>query len=230
MVLADADYCLQLLLAVDVAGGVVRAVQQDCPCLAGDLLLDHAERRKGEVVLQRACDGNDAHVGHSGKGVHVRVIGLGNNDFVTWVAEGHQGKENSLRAAGGDQDIVHGDVNSNAVVVVLHDGLSECKVSVALAVGKNVIGIVADGFDCFPGTLDIGLADIQVIDLYPLLLGCPCVGRESSDGRGLKAADSIGYLHRFLPCSSALKPASLQRLPGHHRPDAGLSSCCQAAG
>lgn len=56
MVLADADHGLQLLGAVDVSGGVVRAVQKNGPCLASNFLLGHAQRRNGEVVLQRACN------------------------------------------------------------------------------------------------------------------------------------------------------------------------------
>ena len=191
MPLAHVQDDLELVGAVDVAGGVVRAVEHDGPCLAGDPLLYHAQRRKGEVVLQQAGDGYDADVGHPCEGVHVRVVGLRDDHLVARVAQRHEREQDRLRSAGGDQHVVGGDVHTDTFAVVPDHSLAQLEVSVALAVCDDLVRVVVDSLERLLRALDVGLSDIEVVDLDPPGLGRPGIRAESSDRGSLETAYSF---------------------------------------
>lgn len=113
--------------------------------------------------------------------MYVRVVWLGNYDLVAGVAEGNQREQDGFRTTRGDQDIIDGDVNIHIVLVMLDQGISESEVSIALAIGDDVVWIAVDGLDGFLGTLDIRLTYVQVIDLHSPFLRRSGIGGESPD-------------------------------------------------
>ncbi len=153
-----------------MTGRVVRTAQKNRFCLGVDELLEIIHRRKGECVLQAAGHRNKLNHRRVGKGGDVRIKGFGDDHLVARIAECHQRKEQCFAPAGGNQNILRLDIHSICCVIG-GKRVPEALISFAGSIGDDRLVVAPDCFQNDLGSLDIGLADIQVIYGDPPLYG-----------------------------------------------------------
>ena len=148
MFLGQSGQHLQLGGGVDGARRVAGVGDPDGARARRDELLDNG--RGGQVEPLLGLRGNGHEPGQRGLGerVVVRVEGLGDQQLVAGVAEGHDGEPERLAAAVGDVEVVAvvGDVPG---LVVGADGVAEVVVALRGRVGDGLRPEVPDGLEVF---------------------------------------------------------------------------------
>ena len=102
-----------------------------------------------------------------------------------------------VAAAGGDEDVVGRQVNPQFVIIAPHS-VNEHRHTGRLGIGQSLAVKVPHGVIVSRGRGQVGLSDVQVIDLLALLLGLHGVGMELPHGRGFTPVCVDGYLHNYL--------------------------------
>ena len=181
---ADSEFpeAFHLFAAVEIAGGVVGVTDHDPLCAGGDERFKFGDGREGESAFYIRSNGFHDYAGGDCKSVVVGVKGLGDDDFVTGVKAAHEPKQDSFGATGGDDDLVVVDVDPYSFIVC-GQFAAVAFVPCAMAVFEDFKIEVADSVEGHRGRLDIGLADVEMINLDPLLFGGFRVGYEFPDRR-----------------------------------------------
>ena len=169
-----------LFPSVDGPGRVVGGTEEDGPSPVGDTALDLIDRREGEPVLGLRRDGDDFQVIRRSIAVVVGVVGLEGDDLLARIGDNGEGEGDRLASPVGDDDLLGGDLQ---VVVgeVFTDCLPEVGFPLGVTVGNDGSGEVPDGVDDLRGGVDVGLADVQMVDIGAPLLSGVCEGDELPD-------------------------------------------------
>ena len=171
----------QLFLGQHVAGGVLGVDDGDRPGVLVDQGLQLFRVGIVVVLLRDRGQGTDHAAGGLDEGVVVGVEGLGHDDFGAGIQDAEEENLQRLAAAGGDQDVLLGVLHADAAVVV-HNRILQGFDALGVGVGKDLLGEVPDRVEEFGRGLDIGLTDVQLVDLLAGLFGCHCVWREFPHG------------------------------------------------
>ena len=174
------DYVAQLhhlLAGIEIAGGIIGVAYEDSLGTRPDLLLERLYGRQPESFFYGSAYRLDDGSGEGGERLVVGVERLRNYYLVAGVEAGHEGKEHRLRSSGGDQDLVRFQIDSKAGVVP-DELLAEADVAVGRAVFQYLTVYVAKCVQTAFRSLDIGLADIEVIYMHALTLGLVGKGHE----------------------------------------------------
>ena len=186
-----------LLLGVEVAGGVVGVADHDGLGLRGNHLLEILDGGEREAVLNRGDDRFHHHAAHRGKGVVVGVEGFRDDDFIAGIHTAVEGEKEAFAATGGDDDLIGGDLNTHAVVV-FHQFLAVAEIAGGVAVGNHRnIGVTHGVAGTFRG-LDVGLTDVQMINVNAATFGSIGEGDELPDGGRLHACTFLGNFRHIL--------------------------------
>jgi hypothetical protein len=133
-------------------------------------------------VLNGGGDGLDDESGGDGKGHVIGISRLWDDDLVARVEAGEESEEDGFGTAGGDDDIVDGEGNVKATVII----------DEAVAEGKDALGRgifedgAVDGLERSEGVgrgVDVGLTDIEVVNENAVLLSLVGKRDELTDGR-----------------------------------------------
>ena len=136
----------------------------------------------------------DACAAGVGHGVVVGIERLGDQDLVAVVQDAVHGDLQGLAAAVGDKDITGLEVHAQ-IVVILPDGGDQLGDAGGRRVSQHRQVKMPHGLEICFGRLDVGLADIQVIDLLALGLCRHRVGVELTHGGQAALQSFAGKLH-----------------------------------
>ena len=165
----------ELFGGVDGAGRIVGRAEDDGLRPRGELGLDGLLRRQAEPVLDAEGHGDDADRGERGVAVVVRVIRLGDEDLVAGVADDGEGEVDGLRPARRHDDVVGAERNAVGREIAGH-GLAELEEALGRAVAEDGLVVGAEGVEDRPRRRDVGVADVQMVDLDPLGLAASAYG------------------------------------------------------
>lgn len=182
VLLDDVSNLEELFFGVEVARGVVGVADHDGLGVGGDGLLELLDGRQCEAALDVAGDGLDLSAAEFGEGVVVGVVRFGDDDFVVGVEADGEGELQGLAAAVGDDDLVGGHLDA-MTMVVLAEFLAIGHIAGAVAVGEDADLGLSEDFESALGGLDIGLADVEVIDMDATFFCCISEGDEFADCR-----------------------------------------------
>ena len=205
MLLGDVSHELQLFLGENGARGVAGVGEHDGAGLFVDAGLNALADGEFVAFLGLGGDGTHGCTRQGDEGGVVGVEWLGNDDLVAVFKNAGKGDLQSLGAAGGDEHllVVYGCAD---LVVVIHNSVDHYGNAVGGCVGQNGLGEVLDSLKVCGGSLNIGLADVQMIDLFACLDGLVGVGSELSHGGETALFDLAGEFHvctSFLLCARA---------------------------
>ena len=171
----------ELLLGIYRAGGVVGVAYHDGPCLGRDELLKLLDARQAETVFDLGGDGAH-HAAHTlGKGHIVGIHRLGDDHLVARVQCRQEGEENGLAAACGDDDVVGRDVDV-VLGVVVHQLFTIASKALRGRVLEHCACHVLERVEPLLRAGQVGLTDVEMVHLYPALLGSACQGSQLADG------------------------------------------------
>ena len=129
-----------------------------------DQLLELLDRGQCESVLDGGHHRADHGARRYGEGHVVGVGRFGNDDFVARVEARHEGEEHGLGAARGDDDLLGREFDL-VLLVIGHQLFAQRAVAVAGAVFQHLAVDVFQGFEPLLRRREVGLADVQVVDL-----------------------------------------------------------------
>ena len=152
------------------------------------------------ALLRLRVQGVDDASGGRDDRVIVRVERLGDDDLVAVVQQTVCRNLQCFAAAGRNEDV--GLVQSNAdVFIVLPDSFDQFRDAGRGRIGQNRRAEIVDRVVQCVRRVDIGLADIQMIDFLAGCRCCHCVGMEFAHG-GLPACKCFaGQLHKNTSCT-----------------------------
>ena len=185
------------LLVEDNACGVAGVGDQDGAGVLGDQALDALPLGVAVALPRVGGQGTDNAAGRMDEGGVVGVIRLGDDDLGIGVEDAQAGHQQRLTAAGGDEDVVGRQVNPQFVIIAPHS-VNEHRHTGRLGIGQRLAVKVPHSVIVSRGRGQVGLSDVQVIDLLALLLGLHGVGMELPHGRGFTPVCVDGYLHNYL--------------------------------
>ena len=194
MLAGDIRHEAQLRRGEHRAGGIAGVCKEDGARFFRDVRLDAGALGVTVAVLRRGRDGMHPSARHADKREVVRVIGLRDEHFVALVQNAQHGHEQRLAAAGGHEDVLRFKRGADARIIGA-DGLEQGGDAGGFCIGKHVTPAGLNGFKKGGRRLDIGLADIQLVDTDASLLRSDRVGVEFTDGRLGTVADFPGELH-----------------------------------
>ena len=133
--------------------------------------------------------GNGAYLssGRDGKRHIISIGRLGNNDFITRIEASQERKQDRLRAAGSDDDVVCSQIDI-VLRIVTHQLLAVTAIPRTGTVFQNFPVDVPYRFNRDFRSRQVGLSDVQVEYMYAPLLGSICQRSQFSDRR-------CGHLH-----------------------------------
>ena len=132
--------------------------------------------------------------------VIVRIERLGDNDLVAVVQQTVCRDLQCFAAAGGDEDVGLVQLHADIAVISL-DRFDQFRDAGRGCVGQNRRAEIVDCVVQCVRRVDIGLADIQMIDFLAGCRCCHCVGMEFAHG-GLPACKCFaGQLHKNTSCT-----------------------------
>ena len=189
-----------LLCRQTCAGGVAGVRNHDGLRLRRDAGLDARTVGVEIALLRLRVQGVDDAAGGRDERVVIRVERLGDDDLVAVVQQAVCRDLQRFAAAGGDENV--GLVKPDADgFIVLPDGFDQLRDAGRGRVGQNRRAEAVDRVVQRVRRVDIGLADIQMIDLFSGCRCCHCVGMEFAHG-GLPACKRFaGQLHKNTSCT-----------------------------
>ena len=127
----------------------------------------------------------------------VGIVRLGNDDLSIGIQNGQAGKQQRLRTAGGNEDVIVLQVHVQLLVVILnsfdhHGHTGRCLIFQS-AVCKLVHGLIKSR-----RRGQVRLTNVQMVDLFTLFLGSHGQRVELSHRRGFAAVCVDGNLHKYL--------------------------------
>ena len=179
----DVADLFKFLACVYGAGGIVGVADEDGLGAVGDALLELFGGGQGEAVVDGTGDAHDLGAGGAAEGDVVGICGLGQDYLVARVEGRQECQEHGLGAAGGDDDLVGAEVDVVAAVV-LHELVTQAGVTVRRGILENLAVDVLEGVEAALGRREIGLADVEAVDLDAACTGLVGQGRELAYRRG----------------------------------------------
>ena len=154
----------------------------------------------GELValLGLGGDRTDSRTREGDEGRIVGVERLGDDYLVALVENARQSHLQSLGAAGGDEHLLIGDGSADLAVVV-DDSVDHHGHAVGRSVSQNGLGEVLDRLKISSRSGDVGLADVQMIQLLAVFDGLVCIGSKLAHGGKTAFFDLAGKLHFVHP-------------------------------
>ena len=182
MLAAKASDRLDLVAPVDRPGGVARVAKKNEPRARGERPSPLLDRREVEAVLAARAQRDEAHAGHRREGGVVRVERLDHEGLVALVRARHEGEEDRLAAARRRDDLV-GLERDPEPPVVLPQRVEALRRARRGRVGEDARRLRELRAHGGRG-LEVGLADVEVVDLHPAALRLVGEGHELADGGG----------------------------------------------
>ena len=179
-----ADYVselLHLLAGVEIARGVVGIADEYGLGPGGDLLLELLDRRQAEAVLDAGLDAAYHGADRNRESHVVGIEGVGDYDLVARAETGQEREEHGLGAAGGDDYLLRRQVYAVFRVIADHLG-AQGEAAVGGAVFEYLPVDMPEGVEAAAGRPDVGLADVEMIDLDSVALRLVSVGRKLAYG------------------------------------------------
>ena len=175
-------HCHQILFRIEISGGVIGVAYHDGACSRRNHLLELLHMGQCKSRLNVARYRHYLRIAQFGKGVVVGVIRFGDDNLVARIQTHREGHLQRLATAGGHQYALRRDVDIVAFIVFAQ------LVSVTLYTGAGTVSkhLYLGLSQCLQGSLgslNIGLANIQVIHMYSVSLGCICKGHQFADCR-----------------------------------------------
>ena len=171
---------VHLLLRVKITRGIIRIADQNRLGPFVNQFLELLNLGQAKALL----DGRDDRPNHRTRGDRerhvVRVGRLGDDDFIARVQAAQEGEKDCLAAAGGDDDVVGGELDLVAVVV-LHKCLAQRAIALRRAILERGSVDVLERFQRLRRRRQIRLADVQFVDLHAPVLGRIGQGRQLPD-------------------------------------------------
>ena len=159
---------IHLLACVEVARRVIRVTNQDTACALIYQLLELLYRRQGKAIFDSRCYRANYRTCRYGKCHIIGIRRLRNDNLVTRIETRHKGEQHRLRASRSYDNII-GREFYLVLVVVAHQLLAQRKESITRTILQNLTVDIADSIECYLWSLDIGLTDIEMIDLCATL-------------------------------------------------------------
>ena len=185
------------------AGGVAGVGDEDGPGVGSDQALDAVPVGVAVALPGIGGQGTDDAAGGVDEGGVVGVVRLGDDDLGVGGQNGQASEKQGLTTTGGHQDIVILQRNTQGTVILL-DCLDQAGPTGRCLVGKGMIGKLVDCLVESLGSRQVGLTDVQMVDLLSVLLRLHGKGMEFPHGGRLATIGVNGnlhvcYLHRLLP-------------------------------
>ena len=152
-----------------------------------DEFLELLHLRQRKALLYRSGYGADARACRNGKGHVVGISRLGHDDFISGIEARHEGEEHRLRAAGCDDDVV-GRKADIVFRIIVREFLAIGTEALARAVLQDAAVDVLQRVEACLRRGQVGLADIEVVDMNAPILGSRCQRRKLADRR-------LGHFH-----------------------------------
>ena len=169
VLLHEVAYLVHLAAGVEIARGVVGIADHDGTCAVVDELLKLLHLWQREAFLYSSSYGTYARARGDGKRHVVGVGWLGDDNLVARVKTRHKGEEHRLASSRGDDDVVGIDIDV-VTTVIAHELLTVALDTLGRRIFKNVAVDTLQGIESNLWCGQIGLADVEVIDLRPTLL------------------------------------------------------------
>ena len=118
-------------MRIEVTRGVVGVANHDGLGAWCDSLLEVLDRWQGEARLDVTRDGDNLGITQLGEGVIVSVIRFWNDDLIARVQADGESHLKSLTSTSGDDDLIRGDIDPMAVIIVTEGA----------AIGRNTSGM-----------------------------------------------------------------------------------------
>ena len=185
----------------DAAGGVGGRVEDDQARARAEQGVKGVEvevKARGRVE----GDGDGGGAGDADGGAVGGKAGVGIDDLVAGLEQGEHGQKEDRFGAGGDDDLLGGEVDASAAAGVVGDGLAQGRD----AGGGVVAGLaVGDGAHAGHGDVGVGvkvgLADLEVDDVAALGFEGLGAGEDDVGALGLEVGDAPGKGHGGPPCA-----------------------------
>ena len=150
------------------------------------------------AFLGRRGNGLDGSTGQVDHGVVVGVVGLGDQDLFAIFQDAVQNDLQSFGTTGGDLNLILLEMHAQIVIVLL-DGIDQNGDTGGGSVLQNGLLEVLDSIKECLGGLDVGLADVQVIDGLAGCLSLYSIRMELTHGRQAAFFDFAGKFHVNAP-------------------------------
>ena len=111
---------------------------------------------------------------------YIGIVGLGNDDLITRIAECHEDELQSFASASSDHKILWRNIHTKGLVVG-GQGLPEVQITLALPIGDYRGTVVLDRPDDLGRGLNVGLTDIEMKNVDSPPFGIIGVGNQSPD-------------------------------------------------
>jgi hypothetical protein len=190
------------------AGGVRGVADDDGAGAVVHGCLEGGDGRQGEAVLDRGRQRDELEAGHHGEAAIVRIARLHGEDAAPRVGRGGEGEEERLGAAGGDQEVGLAHVEAEGAVR-LHVGLAQRIEPHRRPVRQHAALFLAGVAEEGRSRGQVGLADVEAVDLHAPLGGGTGGGLQLADRRrrsALPAPGDEGLRHQSIcaRCSTPL--------------------------
>ena len=194
MLLDDVAKPLHLLARIEVARRVVGVADQDGLGARSDLLLERLHRRQAEAVFDMRLDALDHGAYGDGERHVIGIERVRDDDFVARPETGQEREQHGLGAARRHDDFLRRKVDAVLCVVLHHLG-AQAQVAVGRAVLQDAAVDGLEGVQTALRRLDIGLADVEMIDVHAVALGRVGIRSQLPDRGRRHVLRSLGNLH-----------------------------------
>ena len=183
---------VHLVLGIEVARRVVGIADEDGLRALVDEFLELLHLGQAETLVDGGRDGPDHRAGGDREGHIVGVRRLRDDDLVARIEAAHECEQHRLGAARGDDDLVRGELDLVALIVV-HERLAQRAEALRRAVFQHLAVYVLEHVERLLRRRQVGLADVQAVDLHSPLLGGVRQRGEHTDGRCRHLQAAVRY-------------------------------------
>ena len=194
MLLGDVGHEPELFLGEDGAGRVAGVREEDGAGVLVDAGLDALTDGELVVLLRRCGDRADGRAGQRDERAVVRVERLGDDDLVALVEDAAERDLQRLAAASGNEHLLVGDGGVDLAVIV-DDRVDHLGHAVGRGIGQDRLAEVFHSLKVSLRGGNIGLADVQVVELLAFFGSLIGIGRELAHGREAALFDLTGKFH-----------------------------------
>ena len=177
MLLGNIHHHAHLLRGQHSAGGVAGVGAHNGPGMLVDLRLDFLAISVVIALLGLGGDGMDGRTAGADHGVIVGIEGLWDQDLVPIVQDAVHGDLQGLGAAVGNENILRCKMHIQLGVVAA-DGLDELRHAGGRGILQHRLVEMLHRVKIGLGRLNVGLSDVQMIDLLACCLGRHRIGME----------------------------------------------------
>ncbi len=197
MIARDVRQHTNLLLGINDPRGIPRIRKRDGTRLFGNQRFEHISSREDEAVIGFCGDRFDHDIVRCGEAAIVCIERLGNENLLTGIACEKERPLQRLAAPVRDDDIFHliGQIDA---FIVLRDTLAERLPTVRVGISKHFYVSLFNGFHEDFRRLDIGLTDVEMVNLYTPLFCLICVWNKFANRRCLQIITALRCFHPII--------------------------------